>query len=218
MSTQLFRILTALCGVLGAATLVTSFTMTPGPPTGVSIVQVITFIHQYHDILLMQAWLQATGAFLNVLFVIAIIHLANATTRLAGWITMVAGTVILMVSLLEVTFYLSVVQGSASGNPATITTSLDIIKAVQHLFLIAPALFLPLGIALLGSHVLPQVFGYLALVIGVTLQILGVVGLFNPIQNVIDNVLIVQELWTVAAAITLIVRVGKASVIAGVKQ
>jgi hypothetical protein len=42
----------------------------------------------------------------------------------------------------------------------------------------APALFLPLGVVILGSRVLPRVFGYLALVLGAAFAILGVVFLF----------------------------------------
>jgi hypothetical protein len=46
--------------------------------------------------------------------------------------------------------------------------------------------------------------------LGATLQVLGLVGLFNVLQPVIDFVLIVQALWFVAAAIALIARPGQA--------
>jgi hypothetical protein len=78
-----------------------------------------------------------------------------------------------------------------------------LIKAVQHVFLIAPALLLPLGTVLLGSRVLPRIFVYLALAIGVTLQIFGLVGLFGLLQPIIDDLLIVQALWFVAAGVAL---------------
>ena len=80
-----------------------------------------------------------------------------------------------------------------------------LIKAVQHVFLIAPALLLPLGVVLLGSRVLPRAFAYLALAIGTTLQIFGLVGLLGVLQPVIDDVLIVQALWFVAAGFALMI-------------
>lgn len=84
----------------------------------------------------------------------------------------------MMVSLVEITFYISALY----SNPATMgLISQDLIHAVQHLYFIvaAPALFLPLGAVLLGSRVLPRVFGYLALVLGADFAILGVVSLYS---------------------------------------
>ena len=93
-----------------------------------------------------------------------------------------------------------------TGDVATGTTSSALIKAVQHVFLIAPALLLPLGAVLLGSRVLPRAFAYLALALGAILQALGLVGLFGVLQPVIDVLLIVQGIWFLAAAVTLLVR------------
>jgi hypothetical protein len=75
---------------------------------------------------------------------------------------------------------------------------------VQHVFLIAPALTLPLGAVLLGAQILPRAFAYVALAIGATLQIFGLVGLFGVLQPIIDDVLIVQAPWFVAAGVVLI--------------
>ena len=45
-------------------------------------------------------------------------------------------------------------------------SGLALIHSVQHLwFIAAPALFLPLGLVILGSGVLPRILGYLALVL-----------------------------------------------------
>ena len=74
---------------------------------------------------------------------------------------------------------------------------------MQHVFLIAPALLLPLGAVLLGSRVLPRAFAYLARALGTTRQIFGLVGLFGVLQPIIDDVLIVQALWFMAAGVTL---------------
>jgi hypothetical protein len=124
---------------------------------------------------------------------------------------MFGGSILMMVSLVEITFYISALYSI----PATIgLTSLDLIHAVQHLYFIvaAPALFLPLGVVILGSSVLPRVLGYLALVLGVAFAILGVVSLYSlTLPALVTAFAGLQTLWWLAAAITLIVRTGTAS-------
>lgn len=208
MSTRLFRILAALSGILGVAMLIPSFIINPGPPPNPTVAQLTAFGNQYHNSIVIGAWLQAVSPFLIILFALAIVHLAGATMRLAGWMTIVAGTILVMVSLIEVTFYLSAVN----GNPATTgLMSLDLIAAVQHLYsmVAAPTLFLTLGIVILSSRVLPHVFGYLALVLAAIFALLGIVALFSPIQPVVNILASVQGLWWLFAAITLLVRAGK---------
>lgn len=209
MSTRLFRILAALCGILGVIMLITSFVINPGPPPNPTVAQLIAFGKQYHNAILTGAWLQAISPLLLVLFVLAIVHLANATTRFAGWMTLLGGTILVMVSLVEVTFFLSAVN----GNPTTRSISLDLIKAIQHGYpmVAAPALFLPLGVVILRSRVLPRVFGYLALVLGGAFAITGLVFIFSPILSVVTALSIIQALWFLTAAITLLVRAGKVS-------
>jgi hypothetical protein len=74
----------------------------------------------------------------------------------------------------------------------------------------APVIFLALGTILLGSGLLPRVFGYLALALGIAFAIAGLVALFTtPILTIV--VLSLQALWVLAAAITLLVQVGTAS-------
>jgi hypothetical protein len=154
-------------------------------------------------------WLQGIGSLLIVLFAIVLVHLAGAAHRIAGWVTLLAGATILAVSLQEVTFYLGAVQATEDGNTASALASNNLIKAVQHVFLIAPALLLPLGFVLVRTTVLPRLFAYTALALGATLQILVLVGLFNVLQPVIDVLLIVQSLWFVAAAVALLIRSGR---------
>jgi hypothetical protein len=210
MSTRLFRILTALCGILGVIMLITSFAINPGPGPNPTVAQLIEFGKHYRNVTLWGAWLQTIGSLLCVLFAFAIVHLAGATTRLAGWMTMFGGIVLEMVSIIEVTFYLSAVN----GNPATTSLiSLDLIAAIQHLFPIvaAPAVFLPLGVVILGSPVLPHVFGYASLALGGVFAIAGLLFLFIPILLVVIALSFIQSLWFLTAAITLLVRAGKAS-------
>jgi len=53
--------------------------------------------------------------------------------------------------------------------------------------------------------------GYLALALGLAFELLGFAGLFSAAAVILVLVLLIaQELWIVAAAITLVVRTGKA--------
>ena len=211
MSTKLFRLLTALCGIAGVIMLIISFSINPGPPSNATSAQLTAFANQYYTSILWGSWLQAVGPLLTVLFAFAIVCLAGATTRFAGWMTLFGGTILMLVSLVEITFYISALY----SNPAIMgLTSLDLIHAVQHLYFIvaAPALFLPLGVVILGSNVLPKVLGYLALVLGTAFAILGVITLYNlTLPAVVTAFAGLQTLWWLAAAITLIVRSGAAS-------
>jgi hypothetical protein len=191
--------------------LIISFSINPGPPSNATSAQLIAFGNQYYTSILWGAWLQAVGPLLIVLFAFAIVCLAGATTRLAGWMTMFGGTILMVVSLIEITFYISALY----SNPDTMgLTSEDLIHAVQHLYFIvaAPALFLSLGAVILSSHVLPRVLGYLALALGAAFAILGVISLYSlTLPIVVIAFAGLQTLWWLAAAIMLIIRTGIAS-------
>ena len=213
MSTRLFRMLVALSGLLGVVALSVSFSINPAPPAGATIAQIVVWGREHENLILTGSWLQAIGSLLEVVFILAIIHIAGATQRLAGWIAAFAATVIMGVSLVEVSFYLSAIQGGVSGDLTTLAVSLNLIKAIQHAYVIVPAptLLLALGVVILNSSVFPRLFGYLALLLGVTMGILGLVGTFISLQQVIDYVLTVQEFWFAAVAITLAISVRKTS-------
>lgn len=210
MSTRLFRILAALCGIFGVIMLIISFVINPGPQAHPTVAQLIAFRDQYRNAILIGAWLQAVSPPFIVLFAFAIVHLAGATTRLMGWMTLFGGTILVVVSLIEVTFYLSAVN----GNPATTgMLSLDLRDAAQHLYslLAAPLLFFPLAAVILASRVLPHIFGYIAFVLGAIFVILGIVVLFFPLQYLVDDLSIIQGFWWLIAAIILLVRTGTSS-------
>src|SRR5579884_455267 len=167
MSTNLFRTLTALSGIVGVIMLIISFNINPGPPDNATSAQLIAFGNQYFASILWGSWLQAVGPLLIVLFAFAIVCLAGATTRFAGWMTLFGGAMLMTVSLVEIVFYMSTLNPTPlNNNPAAMALiSLALIHSVQHLYFIvgAPALFIPLGVVILGSRVLPHVFGYLAI-------------------------------------------------------
>jgi hypothetical protein len=199
----------ALSGIIGPVILVASFVINPAPPADYTTSQLRDFAVRHHNGIVLGGWLQGMGSLLIVLFALALVHLANAAHRLAGWVTLLSGASILAVSLVEISFYLGAVQATEGGDVGAALASNNLIKAVQHVFLIAPALLLPLGYVLLGSDVLPRGFAYSGLATGATLQVLGLVGLFRALQPIIDIILIIQALWFVAAAVTLLVRGGK---------
>ena len=107
--------LSALSGIVGVIMLIMSFSINPGPPSNATSAQLTAFGNQYYTSILWGAWLQAVGPLLIVLFAFAIVCLAGATTRLAGWMTLFGGTILMMVSLVEITFYMSALY----SNPAT---------------------------------------------------------------------------------------------------
>jgi hypothetical protein len=120
--------------------------------------------------------------------------------------TFFGATILMTVSLVEITFYI----GALHTDPAVMPyISLVLISAVQHLYFIvaAPSLFFPLGIVLLGSAVLPRVFGYLALVLAGLFAVLGAAFMLRLIlPTYVTAFAGVQALWWFAAAIALISR------------
>jgi hypothetical protein len=95
------------------------------------------------------------------------------------------------------------------------------ISAVQHLYFIvaAPTLFLPLGIVLVSSLILPLLFGYLALILATAFAALEVIFLLDlTLPGAATAFAGVQALWWLAAAITLSVRNGKTANSAGTKE
>lgn len=213
MSTRLFRVLVGLTGFIGVATLMVSFSINPGPPAGATIPQIMIWGKANENLILAGAWLQAFGSLLNVIFIFALIQMAGASQKLMGWVTAFAGIVIMGVSLVEVSFYISAIEGGVSGDMTALSISLDLIKAIQHAYVIAPAptLLIGLGIVLLSSRLFPRIFAYIFLTFGIVMGALGLIGTFVPMQNVINSVLAAQEVWFAVTAIALVINTRKVS-------
>jgi hypothetical protein len=197
----------AVSGLAGTCMIGISFAINPGPPAGASGAQLIAFGQQHHDAILWGAWLQAVGPALIAVFALAIVMLARATTRLAGWMTLFGTATLMMVSLIEITGYIGTLQTS----PATMFgTSLALIHSVQHLYFIAaaPAVFLPLGLVILGSAVLPRILGYLAIVLAGGYVLAGVLTLTDLTVPAAVQIFggFLPALWWLAAAGTLLIR------------
>ena len=196
----------AMSGLAGTCLLGISFAINPGPPAGAGGAQLTAFVQQHHDAILWGAWLQAAGPALIVLFALALVVLAGATARLAGWLTLFGAAILMTISLIEITGYIGTLQTS----PATmVETSLALIHSVQHLWFIvaAPALFLPLGLVILGSAVLPRILGYLALVLAAGYALAGVLTLLDlTVPPAVQISASIPALWWLAAAGTLLRR------------
>ena len=206
----------AVSGLAGTCMIGISFAINPGPPAGASGARLTAFGQQHHDAILWGAWLQAVGPALIVLFALAVVALAGATARLAGWMTLFGAATLMTVSLIEITGYL----GTLYTSPATMPgTSLALIHAVQHLWLIvaAPALWLPLGLVILGPAVLPRILGYLALVLAAGYALAGILTLSDLTVPAAVQVSagVIPALWWLAAAGTLLTRARQAPSAAG---
>ena len=206
-----FCIFSGLSGVVGVVLLIVSFAINNGPPPDPGSAALLEFGQQHYASILWGAWLQAVGPVLIVLFAFALVHLSGATQHLAGWMTLFGATVLMIVSLIEITFYIAALNPDPPMMPSI---SLRLIYAAQHLYFIvaAPSLFLPLGIVLLRSRVLPRVFAYLALILAATFALLGIRFMLTmTLPDAVTAFAGVQALWWLAAAITLMVRGGRTS-------
>lgn len=209
---RLFCIVSALSGMLGVLMLIVSFSINAGPPPNSSGAELARFAEQSREPVLWGAWLQAMGPVFIVLFAFALVHLCRAERRLAGWMTFFGATVLMMVNLIEVTFYIA---GLFASPPGMTEVGIRLVESVQHLYFIvaAPALFLPLGTVLVGSRIIPRALGYLALALGVTFALVGIVSLLTlALPAPVTSLGGIQALWWLAAAFFLLFRSRRISV------
>lgn len=204
-------LLTAACGILGTIALTVYFSapfwLMPLPQPTATTEEIIAFGTKYHTIILWDTWLQQIGSILSVIFTLALVHLAGASQTFAGRLVLLASAVILALSLAEGTFVLGAVQSGDNGHYQSAVTCVDLASVFIHIFLLAPSLFLVLGFALRRTSILPDAFPLSAIILGILFQVLGVAGLFNNTALfIVIFVLLAQNLWTLAASITLILR------------
>ena len=202
---------TAIGGIIGAVALGASFGIVPSPPAlGASTAVLDTWAKAHHDVLLWSAWLEGIGTLLYVVFLLSLVHLADANRRLSGTLTLLAAAVVLGISLVYDVALIALAQSAAVGGPQlTIgNVAFGLYAACEHAFLIAPAVLLPLGFALRGSAVLPRAFSNGAIALGCVSEALGLVGLFYAHANnggaagvAIDVLVGVEVIWVLAAAV-----------------
>lgn len=218
LSTRAVCILSGISGIVGVLLIGSSFSINTGPQPGANAAEIVAFGKQHFHTVMQGAWLQAVGPWLIIFFALTLVRLAGATRRLSGLMTIFGAGVLMMVSLTEVVFYIA----ALFSDPATLgLMSNQIAHAVQHLYFMvaAPALFVPLGFVVLGSRVLPRIFGYLALLLGAAFFVLGVTSLDVLIlSSSVTSLAAIQALWWFAAAIALMIRSGKIVDATGVSE
>ncbi|HKA97182.1 MAG TPA: hypothetical protein VKD66_13025 [Streptosporangiaceae bacterium] len=211
-----WRLLAGAAGFAGAAALGASFGALPSPPALNAAPTALTgYAVSHQHTLMAAAWLEATGTALYVIFVLALVHLAGARAGFAGRVTALASAVMLAVSLVYDVMLIAIAQSAALGGRhiATALAAYGLFAATEHVFLLAPPLFLPLGLILLRTPVLPRPFALLAVIFGVVGPVLGLVGLFTvtanndgPVGAAINGLVALQGLWVIAASLTLPLR------------
>ena len=204
-------ILTAACGLTGTIALTTYFSapfnFLPLPPPNATAIQVFEFGAKYHSIILLDTWLQQFGTILTVIFILALVHLAGASATLAGKLTLLAAAVVTCLSLAEGTFTIGAVQSGDNRHLDSALTCYELTNTFVHIFLLAPSLFLMMGFALKNTIILPNIFIWSAIILGMLFQCLGVIALFfNQFILVVIGVLMLQNAWTIAVSITLLIR------------
>jgi hypothetical protein len=211
MSDKYLKILIAVCGILGTAALIlyftAPFTFMPLPQPNATVDEVTQFGLKYRTAILFDTWLQQAGSFLSIVFALGLIHLARAFEKFSAKLTLVTATVIMCLSLAEGTFALSATYAGDNHHYESALTAFDLTNVFVHIFLLAPSLFLMMGITLLNTKVLPRYLVITAIVLGCLFQTLGVVGLFNNYAVLaVIFVLILQNIWTIITSIMLLVK------------
>ncbi len=204
--TNKLRIFGGISGITGVLMLIFSFCINPGPPPGAGYEQLISFGHQYYASILWGAWLQTIGPFLIIFFTFSLVFLSGAAQSLAGWMVFFGASILMTVSLVEITLYIAVLF---KDPPMNSLIGLNLIYAVQHLYFIigAPAVFIPLGIVLRNSNILPRSFSWLAIAMGVLFGTLGIVFLLRLILPVwVTAIAGIQAFWWLASSIIVIIR------------
>jgi len=210
--------LAGLCGIAGPVILVGSFAMNASPPPGLSPTALAAWAEPRTGFLLLDGWMHGIGSLLIVVFALALVQLSGAAYSLTARLTQFACGTILMISLIELTFYLTAAQAIASGQTASDLISDGADRAVQHVFLTAPALLLPLSVVLLRTRTLARSFAWSGLAIGTGLQVLALTGAFSVTQPVVGAMVIVQSAWFAAAGAALTLsatRLGAANRVGG---
>ncbi len=213
MSERATRALAAGCGIAGVVMLTAHFLIPAGvPPDSAGLARIAAFARAHANAIRLSAWLQATGAILYVVFVLAVVHLAGAGERFAGRIVALAGAVLVAVALLDSALIVATVQAAAHGHAETLRVSFDLVggpgnDAIGRSFLLAPAILLPLGLVLLQTQLLPRAYGVTALAFGALSQVLGLAGLFSAVAfaDVNPVVLALENVWLIAVAVALVV-------------
>jgi len=204
------RRLAAFCGVAGPV-LLTVYFAAPAflswPYAGASVDQLTAYALSHQSLFYAGAWFQATGTLLSVIFFLAIVQLAGATTRLAGLLLIVASTALLALVLVDAALLVAVPMAAAGGDKATVVTTFDLSNGVfVRVFPLAPSSvsYMALGVVILGTRLLHRWLGYTAIGLGIAFELAGMIAVLSTVGLILVIVLAAgQELWIITSAIAL---------------
>jgi hypothetical protein len=212
-------LLTALSGICGqlalgvyySGILVPRQLITGNLPTS----QLLELIDRNQTAIFWDAYLQGIGTLLSVIYFIRLVYLSRSGSKFSGWLVFIISSVILSLSLVDVTFTVATVTAALAGHTDTMRIAIDLItgstEAFDYTFLFVPAPFLiiSLAIVLLKSKLLPRIFGYIALGTGIAFVIIGVCSLFNTLNGSLgiafEIVQLFQVVWVIASAVFILI-------------
>jgi len=169
-------------------------------PTTAAVVEVG---RRYHELIYAGTWLQATGALLMVVFLLALADAARGTSRVTMNVVQAGAACLLGLVLIEALCGVAWASAAVNGQVASSRAIFDLMAPFSRIYpLIAvPAISLGLGILLGRSAVLPRAFARLSLGLGVAFVATGFVGLMVPAAAGATGALAgLQALWILAAA------------------
>ena len=202
----------ALAGVLGVLMLGASFGIVPHTPAiNAPVGRLVVYGMHNHNLLFLTAWLEVMG---NAIFVASIVALANAncSALVLRLLTLLSAAAVLTVGLIYAISVMALAESAQIGGTQTRTTvvAYGLYAACEHAFLLAPPVLLPLGFVLRHSGVLSSRFSTVAVALGLTSIVLGLVGLYysrpnntGPVGTAINALLGAEAIWMVAATVFL---------------
>jgi len=121
----------------------------------------------------------------------------------------------LAVALVDVTFMVEAANAAILGHADTTKVAFDFIagggEAFDYTFIFGPApmLITSIGIVLLRSAIIPRMFGYAAIVVGVMFFIAGLLSIFYPnagaITATFEIVQLSRVIWVLTSAIFILI-------------
>jgi hypothetical protein len=218
-SGRISSILIAISGICGHLALAVYYSGVLVPQQrfagDLTTLQLMENIKKSQTFILLDAYLQGVGTLFSVIFFAGLVYLSGSGSRLSGWLVLITSAVMLTISLVDVTFTVAVVTAALAGHRETMRLAIDLItgstEAFDYAFLFVPAplLIISLAAVLLTSRLLPHIFGYLAIGIGVAFIAIGIISLFKTLAGSLglafEIVQLIQVLWVLGAAIFVLI-------------
>jgi hypothetical protein len=199
---------TLLACITGPVLLVAYF-VTPAfvswPSAGESPGKVAAYATAHRLLFYLGGWLQATGALLIVVFLLALLQRSGARRTLAGAAALIGCAVLLSVVAVEAAMLEAVPVAAANADHATVATGFELASGVFvriYPLIPAPLVFAGIGFALSRTSILPRVFARTAVLIAGLFLIAGLAAVFGTAGLTFATVMsVVEAVWIPAAAI-----------------